>query len=48
MNTLHLHATDDEGWRLEIPDFPELTSLGAYRCAGDPVDGNSTCLGDIL
>ena len=26
MNYLHLHATDDEGWRIEIPDFPELTS----------------------
>lgn len=32
MNTLHIHATDDEGWRLEIPDLPELTTFGAYRC----------------
>ncbi len=31
LNTLHLHMTDDEGWRLEIPSLPELTELGAYR-----------------
>jgi hexosaminidase len=31
MNKLHLHMTDDEGWRLEIPSLPELTDLGAYR-----------------
>ncbi|WP_076585990.1 beta-N-acetylhexosaminidase [Vibrio ostreicida] len=32
MNKLHLHLTDDEGWRLEIPGLPELTSIGAQRC----------------
>jgi len=31
MNKLHLHLTDDEGWRLEIPSLPELTEVGAYR-----------------
>ena len=31
MNKLHLHMTDDEGWRLEIPSIPELTEIGAYR-----------------
>lgn len=31
INTLHLHLTDDEGWRLEIPTLPELTSVGAQR-----------------
>jgi hexosaminidase len=31
LNKLHLHLTDDEGWRLEIPSIPELTQLGAYR-----------------
>lgn len=31
MNKLHLHITDDEGWRLEIPSLPELTEVGAYR-----------------
>jgi len=32
MTHLHLHLTDDEGWRLEIPTIPELTQIGAYRC----------------
>jgi len=31
MNKLHLHMTDDEGWRLEIPSLPELTEVGAHR-----------------
>lgn len=30
-NVLHLHFGDDEGWRLEIPQFPELTSYGAFH-----------------
>ncbi len=36
MNKLHLHITDDEGWRLEIPSLPELTEVGGYR--GHTVD----------
>lgn len=32
LNKLHLHLTEDEGWRLEIPGLPELTNVGAYRC----------------
>lgn len=31
LNKLHLHLTDDEGWRLEIPGLPELTDVGARR-----------------
>ncbi|MBQ0933315.1 family 20 glycosylhydrolase [Ideonella sp. 4Y16] len=31
LNTLHLHLSDDEGWRLEIPGLPELTDFGARR-----------------
>jgi hexosaminidase len=31
LNKLHLHMTDDEGWRLEIPALPELTGVGAFR-----------------
>jgi hexosaminidase len=27
MNTLHLHLTDDQGWRLEIKKYPELTQI---------------------
>lgn len=32
LNRLHLHLSDDEGWRIEIPDLPELTDIGAKRC----------------
>lgn len=31
LNLLHLHLTDDQGWRLEVPDFPRLTEIGAWR-----------------
>lgn len=31
LNTLHLHLSDDEGWRLEIPGLPELTEVGGRR-----------------
>ncbi len=27
MNVLHLHLTDDQGWRLEIKKYPELTEI---------------------
>ncbi|MHA8091542.1 beta-N-acetylhexosaminidase [Aquirufa regiilacus] len=30
-NILHWHLTDDEGWRLEIKSFPNLTVKGAYN-----------------
>lgn len=30
-NKLHLHLTDDQGWRIEIKKYPELTTLGAWR-----------------
>ena len=29
LNLLHLHLTDDYGWRIEIADIPELTEVGA-------------------
>src|SRR6266513_1968302 len=31
LNVLHLHLTDDEGWRVEIAGLPELTAVGARR-----------------
>ena len=31
MNTFHFHFSDDEGWRIEIPSLPELTTVGAKR-----------------
>ncbi len=35
LNKLHFHITDDEGWRIEIPEIPELTEIGAFRPHGD-------------
>ncbi len=32
-NTLHLHLSDDQGWRIEIKSLPQLTQHGAWRVA---------------
>lgn len=29
-NLLHLHLTDDQGWRIEIKEYPKLTEVGAW------------------
>lgn len=31
INTLHLHLSDDNGWRVEIRRYPCLTQVGAWR-----------------
>jgi hexosaminidase len=31
LNLLHMHLTDDEGWRVEIKSLPRLTSAGAWN-----------------
>ena len=31
MNRFHWHLTDDQGWRIEIKRYPELTTIGAQR-----------------
>ncbi|WP_242131411.1 beta-N-acetylhexosaminidase [Aestuariivivens marinum] len=31
MNTLHLHLVDDQGWRIEIKQYPKLTEVGSFR-----------------
>ena len=31
LNRLHLHLTDDAGWRIEIKAFPRLTNYAAWR-----------------
>lgn len=30
-SVLHLHLTDDQGWRVEIRKYPKLTEIGAWR-----------------
>ena len=39
MNTFHWHLTDDQGWRIEIKEFPKLTTIGSKRTA-TPIPSN--------
>ncbi|MBR5530678.1 MAG: family 20 glycosylhydrolase [Bacteroidaceae bacterium] len=41
MNRFHWHLTDDQGWRIEIPEYPRLTEVGAIRKGSfsNPGDG---------
>jgi len=50
MNRLHLHLTDDQGWRLDVPALPELTAVGARRGhdAGTEGDGRRSMLPPYL
>ncbi len=36
LNRLQLHLNDDQGWRIEVPAWPRLTTVGAMR-SGSPV-----------
>ncbi|MFG2821786.1 beta-N-acetylhexosaminidase [Kitasatospora sp. NPDC048365] len=31
LNVLHLHLTDDQGWRLPVDAYPRLTEIGSVR-----------------
>lgn len=42
MNRLHLHLTDDAGWRMEIKSHPRLTDIGAWRPAKRWEDWNAS------
>ena len=41
LNVFHWHLTDDQGWRIDLPGFPELVQYGARR-SGTPVAGSNT------
>jgi hexosaminidase len=47
MNRLHLHLNDDQGWRVEIPGWPRLTTVGATR-ASSPIGHNDEGLDDHI
>ena len=34
MNVMHLHLSDDQGWRIEIKKWPKLTSIGGSTQVG--------------
>ena len=35
LDVLHWHLTDDQGWRIQIKRYPELTRIGAWRTPPD-------------
>lgn len=35
LNQFHWHLTEDQGWRIEIKRYPELTKYAAFRDRGD-------------
>lgn len=39
MNRLHLHLSDDQGWRLAIEGYPELTEIGGSTQVGNGPGG---------
>lgn len=39
INHLHLHLTDDQGWRIEIKKWPKLTTIGAEKEVGGTPGG---------
>ncbi len=39
INRFHWHLTDDQGWRVEIPEYPLLTTVGAERKGSFTLDG---------
>ena len=42
LNRLHLHLSDDQGWRVEIPGLPALTEIGARSEVGGGPGGYYT------
>ncbi|MFE1292755.1 family 20 glycosylhydrolase [Streptomyces sp. NPDC058751] len=39
LNVLHLHLTDDQGWRVPITNWPALTEVGGTGALGDRPGG---------
>ncbi|KAA8885385.1 family 20 glycosylhydrolase [Nocardia colli] len=42
VNTLHLHLTDDQGWRIEIKSWPKLAEIGGLTAVGGDPGGYYT------
>lgn len=38
INTIHWHLTDDQGWRIEIKQYPGLAEIGGRRIEGEGVE----------
>ena len=39
MNILHLHLSDDQGWRIQIDSWPNLTQIGSRNAVGGAKGG---------
>ncbi|PRX54114.1 family 20 glycosylhydrolase [Flagellimonas meridianipacifica] len=39
LNVLHLHLTDDQGWRIEVKSWPKLTEIGGKTEVGGEAGG---------
>ena len=46
LNVLHLHLTDDQGWRMPVPAYPKLTEIGARRARSMTGPSGSTTYDD--
>lgn len=42
MNVLHLHLSDDQGWRIPVPEYPELISESSHTAVGGDPGGHLT------
>ena len=44
-NVLHLHLTEDQGWRLPVPGYDKLRTIGAVRPSApeSPIDTKGDC-----
>ncbi len=42
LNRLHLHLTDDQGWRIEIQSWPRLATVGGASAVGGGAGGYYT------
>lgn len=45
-NVLHLHLTDDQGWRLPVPGYPRLTEIGSWRSGTQRGRDSAVCADD--
>ncbi|WP_026459954.1 family 20 glycosylhydrolase [Schaalia suimastitidis] len=39
LNVLHLHLSDDQGWRYEVPQLPALTEISGHTAVGEATGG---------
>lgn len=40
LNTLHIHFSDDEAFRIALPNYPSLSAVGSYRGLGQSIGAN--------